>query len=96
MFMLADFALYVAVIGALGEVGVGAVTTNLNINFLSKPEPRDLGCRRSPHPRWAGGWRSARSRYTRRGGTDMVAHATGTYALPNRRHRILCGIWYRN
>ena len=26
----------------LGEAGIEAVTTNLNINFLAKPEPRDL------------------------------------------------------
>src|SRR5207302_6290080 len=40
MFTLADFAVYVAIIAALGEVGLDAVTTNLNINFLAKPEPR--------------------------------------------------------
>ena len=34
--------LYVAIIATLGEVGLDAVTTNLNINFLAKPEPRDL------------------------------------------------------
>ena len=33
MFTLADFAVYVAIIAALGEVGLDAVTTNLNINF---------------------------------------------------------------
>src|SRR5262249_51285863 len=42
MFMLADFAVYVAIIAALGEIGLQAVTTNLNINFLAKPKPRDL------------------------------------------------------
>ena len=33
MFALADFAVYVAIIAALGEVGLDAVTTNLNIIF---------------------------------------------------------------
>ena len=42
MFMLADVAVYVEIIAALGEVGLDAVTTNMNINFLAKPEPRDL------------------------------------------------------
>src|SRR5262249_1157644 len=42
MFMPADFAVYVAIIAALGEIGLQAVTTNLNINFLAKPKPRDL------------------------------------------------------
>ena len=26
----------------LGEAGLDAVTTNMNINFLAKPEPRDM------------------------------------------------------
>lgn len=42
MFTLADFAVYVAIIAALGEAGIEAVTTNMNINFLAKPEPRDV------------------------------------------------------
>lgn len=41
MMMLADFALYVAVLAAIGPVGL-AVTTNLNINFLRRPEPGDI------------------------------------------------------
>jgi uncharacterized protein (TIGR00369 family) len=81
MFTLADFAVYVAIIGALGEPGIDAVTTNLNINFLAKPEPRDLVA-------------SVRLiRLGRRlavgevelnsdGSPDMVAHAIATYALP--------------
>src|SRR6185295_10558664 len=42
MFTLADVSVYVAIIAALGEIGLDAVTTNMNINFLAKPEPRDL------------------------------------------------------
>jgi len=42
MFTLADFSVYIAIIATLGEAGIDAVTTNLNINFLAKPEPRDL------------------------------------------------------
>ena len=41
MMMLADFALYVAVLSAIGPVAL-AVTINLNINFLRRPEQRDL------------------------------------------------------
>lgn len=41
MMMLADFAFYVAVLSAIGPVGL-AVTTNLNINFLQKPLQSDL------------------------------------------------------
>ncbi len=36
MMALADFALYVAILGEIGIVGL-AVTTKLNINFLRKP-----------------------------------------------------------
>src|SRR6266436_7620649 len=41
MMALADFAMYVAVLGAIGPVPL-AVTINLNINFLRKPSARDL------------------------------------------------------
>lgn len=40
---LADFAMYAAVLGAIGEVPL-AVTTNLSINFLRRPDPGDLLC----------------------------------------------------
>lgn len=36
MMTLADFALYVAILGEIGIVGL-AVTTNMNVNFLRKP-----------------------------------------------------------
>src|SRR6266478_2562073 len=41
MMALADFAMYVAVLAAIGPVPL-AVTINLNINFLRKPGTRDL------------------------------------------------------
>src|SRR2546423_6747416 len=41
MMALADFAMYVAVLAAIGPVPL-AVTINLNINFLRKAAPRDL------------------------------------------------------
>ena len=41
MMALGDFTMYVAVLATIGPVPL-AVTTNLNINFLRKPEPRDL------------------------------------------------------
>lgn len=42
MFQLADLALYVAILATLGEAAVQAVTTNLNINFLSRPGLADM------------------------------------------------------
>ncbi|MDH3667192.1 MAG: PaaI family thioesterase [Paracoccaceae bacterium] len=41
MFTLADCAFYVAVLAMIGREAL-TVTTNLNINFLRKPAPRDL------------------------------------------------------
>jgi len=41
MMALADFAMYVAVLAAIGPVPL-AVSINLNINFLRKAAPRDL------------------------------------------------------
>lgn len=38
---LADTAIFVALLAMLGPVA-SAVTTNLNINFLRKPEPKDV------------------------------------------------------
>ena len=44
MFTLADVACYVAILAHIGPVAL-AVTTNLNINFLRKPEPARITCR---------------------------------------------------
>ena len=42
MFMLADVAVYVAILGAGGAAALQAVTTNLSMNFLRRPPQRDL------------------------------------------------------
>ncbi len=81
MFTLADFAVYVAIIGNVGEPGIEAVTTNMNINFLAKPEPRDI----TAHVRLLRlGRRLAvgEAEIISEGSPDMVAHAIATYALP--------------
>jgi uncharacterized protein (TIGR00369 family) len=80
MFTLADFSVYVALIGTLGEPGIEAVTTNLNINFLAKPEARDL----IAHARLLRmGRRLAvgEVEMISDGASEMVAHAIATYAL---------------
>ncbi len=82
MFTLADLAFYVAVLGAIGPVGL-AVTTNLNINFLRKPAQRALiaECRMLKiGKRLAVGEATLFSE----GEADAVAHATGTYSIPPR------------
>lgn len=78
---LADFTMYVAVLSAVGWVPL-AVTTNLNINFLRKPAPRDLLAEArliKLGKRLAVGDIGIRSDGA---GDDLVAHATATYSLP--------------
>ncbi len=82
MMMLADFALYVAVLATIGPVPL-AVTINLNINFLRRPAQRDL---------------IAEARILKLGKrlavldvnifsdgqAEPVAHVTSTYSIPPR------------
>lgn len=81
MFTLADFGLYVALLGELGPAAEQAVTTNLTINFLARPEPRDIVAEVrlvKLGRRLAVGEVEMRSE----GAEEMVAHAVATYALP--------------
>ena len=83
MFGLADCALYIAVLASIGWVPM-AVTTNLSINFLSKPEAGDIvaDCRLLK----LGKTLAVGEVYMRSAGKDaIVAHATGTYSIPPRR-----------
>jgi uncharacterized protein (TIGR00369 family) len=84
---LADASMYAAVMASIGQVEM-AVTSNLSINFLEKPAPADLIAEATV------------LRLGRRiafcevrllsqdpeGGEDvLVAHVTGSYALPGKR-----------
>ena len=80
MMELADVAMYVAVLASIGWVPL-AVTTNLNINFLRKPEQRDLLAEVKLiklGKRLAVGDIGIRSD----GEEALVAHATATYSIP--------------
>ena len=80
MFTLADFSIYVALIATLCESAIPSVTSNLNINFLARPEPRDVIAdarlirvgRRLAY---------AEVHLVSDGARDVICHATGTYAL---------------
>ena len=81
MFKLADFTIYAALLGHLGEGALEAVTTNLTMNFLSRPEPANMiavGRLLKVGRRLA----VADVAIFAEGRPDMVAQATGTYALP--------------
>jgi uncharacterized protein (TIGR00369 family) len=81
MMALADFALYVAILGEIGLVGL-TVTTNMNINFLRKPiggvdirgvcKLMKVGKALIVGEVWI---------YSL-GSDDPVAHVTGTYSIP--------------
>lgn len=78
---VADVAIYVAILGEIGLVGL-AVTTSLNINFLSKPaSDRDIigVCKLlKVGKKLVVGDVTLYSE----GKDDPVAHAVGTYSIP--------------
>jgi uncharacterized protein (TIGR00369 family) len=77
----ADVALYVAILAQIGIVPL-AVTTSLNINFLRKPAAdRDIigQCKLVKLGKSLAVGEVA---LYSEGNADMVAHATGTYAVP--------------
>ncbi len=82
MMGLVDYAMFAALLGAIGPVEL-AVTTNLNINFLRRPAQTDVmaECRILKLGR-----RLAVMEVTlfSDGDDDPIAHATGTYSIPPR------------
>jgi acyl-coenzyme A thioesterase PaaI-like protein len=84
MFTLADFGIYATLLGEMGEGALQAVTSNLNITFLARPEQRDLiaeieilrlGRRQA----------IGEVRMRSDGSDTLVAHAIATYAMPQKR-----------
>ena len=80
MMQLADVSIWVALLGAIGAVPL-AVTTNLSINFLRKPEPRALisTCRMMKIGKSLA---VGEASLTSEGADEVVAHAVATYAIP--------------
>src|ERR1700752_3435010 len=80
MMALGDFAMYLAVLSAIGWVPL-AVTTNLTINFLRKPPARDLVAQARVlklGKQLAVGEVAIHAD----GDKDPVAHVTSTYSIP--------------
>lgn len=82
MVMLADVAVYIAILATLGDGALQAVTTSLNINFLKRPEQGTLVAEAKllkVGKRLVVGdvsiWDA--------GMAGLLAHATATYALPS-------------
>lgn len=83
MMGLADAAMYAAIMARLGRVEM-AVTSNLNINFLSRPGQSDLVAR-ARVLRLGSRLAFLEVELYSDGSSDMVAHVTGSYALPSTR-----------
>ena len=82
MFHLADYALWVLIIGMAGRAGVEAVTSNLNITYLRRAAASDL----VGHARITRLGRRLTAGHIEiyaDGDPAMVAHATATYAMPD-------------
>jgi uncharacterized protein (TIGR00369 family) len=81
----ADVALYVAILVQIGIVPL-AVTTSLNINFLRKPAAdRDI-IGQCKLVKLGNSLAVGEVALYSEGSADMVAHATGTYAIPPKKH----------
>jgi uncharacterized protein (TIGR00369 family) len=83
MMALADYTFYAVVLGMIGKIE-NAVTSNLNIHFLRRPEPVDLvayGTIIKLGKRLA----VCEATILTEGGDDPVAHVTGTYSIPPER-----------
>ncbi|GAC1623737.1 MAG: PaaI family thioesterase [Nevskia sp.] len=80
LMLAADTAMYAVVLAHIGEQQM-AVTSNLNINFLRRPQPADVLAEARLLKL---GRRLAVIEVFLRsdGDEDIVAHVTGTYALP--------------
>jgi acyl-coenzyme A thioesterase PaaI-like protein len=81
---VADVALYVAILGEIGIVPL-AVTTNLNINFLRRPAAGKAiigACKLIKLGRVLA---VGEVLLYSQGAFELVAHAVGTYSIPQRR-----------
>ena len=78
---LADVAMYVVLLSAIGPIGL-AVTTNLNINFLRKGQPGQDVLAAAKILKL--GKRLAVGEVSLMSGTspDPIAHVTATYSIP--------------
>jgi uncharacterized protein (TIGR00369 family) len=79
MMALADTSAYYLVLAHVGPHAASAATANLDIHFLTRPQPVDVIAKATMLRL---GRRLAVSAVDLHSGADLVAHATVTYALP--------------
>lgn len=85
MMTLADAAIYALILSRIGPVEL-AVTTNLSIHFLRKPEPADVIAHAAVLKLGKRLVVAEASMYSD-GSSDLIAHATATYSIPPAEHR---------
>lgn len=78
---LADFAMYVVLLSAIGPVRL-AVTTNLNINFLRKGTPRQDVLAEARILKLGKRLAVGEVGLFSAGSPDAIAHVTSTYSIP--------------
>jgi len=83
MMALADVCLYVAILAQIGPVAL-AVTTNLNINFLRKPEPDKAILAEAKLLKLGKRLAVGEIAIYSEGEEEPVAHVTATYSIPPR------------
>ena len=83
MMALADMAAYSLVLSAIGFEPL-SVTTNLSINFLRKPAPKDL-IGEGRMLKLGKALAVCNVEIRSEGETDLVAHAVVTYSIPPKR-----------
>ena len=78
---LADFAMYVVLLSAIGPVGL-AVTTSLNINFLRKGEPGQDVLAEARLLKLGKQLAVGEVNLFSAAKSDPIAHVTATYSIP--------------
>ena len=81
MMAVADFALYVAILGEIGLVPL-AVTTNLSINFLRRPSPDSDVIGKCRLLKVGKSLVVGEVALYSEGDEDPAAHVVGTYSIP--------------
>ena len=77
---LADFVMYAAVLSKIGRVEL-AVTTNLNINFLRRPDPKEI-VGHAKLIKWGKRLAVGEVSLYSDGEEELIAHVTCTYSIP--------------
>jgi uncharacterized protein (TIGR00369 family) len=81
MFTLADYGAYVAILARAGAGGLQAVTTNINLNFMRRPQPGDV-IGEIDLIKFGKRLIVAEITMYADGSDALVAHAVATYAKP--------------